>query len=62
MLKVDDSELRPECRAYLEEWASELSVSVEVLLSRIIVAAIDGFLYIENIPDHHPEVLHPWSR
>ena len=54
MLEVDDSELTPEYKAYLQEWASELSVSVEVLLGRIVVATLDGFLYVEKMPDYRP--------
>jgi hypothetical protein len=52
LLKVDESELTMEYKAFLEEWAKQLNVSVEVLLGRIVVAAIDGYLYIEKIPDY----------
>jgi hypothetical protein len=34
--------------------AEVLNVSVEVLVERIVVATIDGFLYTEKIPDHYP--------
>lgn len=36
---------------YLQEWASNLNVSVQVLLHRILVAAIIGQLYVEKIPE-----------
>lgn len=55
MIEVDDSELPPEYRAFLIEWADALGVSVEVLLARIAVATIDGNLYTEKIPDHYAE-------
>lgn len=55
MLAVDDSELTRQQIEFLEEWADALNVSVEVLLGRIVVATIDGFLYTEKIPDCYPE-------
>jgi hypothetical protein len=54
VIEVDDSELTPEYKAFLQKWAEALNVSVDVLLGRIVVATIEGFLYIENIPDYHP--------
>ena len=54
MLAVDDSDVTPEYRMFLQEWAQALNVSVEILLTRIAVATIDGFLYTEKIPDYHP--------
>lgn len=53
MLAVDESELTQEQIEFLQEWANALNVPVEVLLGRIVVAAIDGYLYIEKIPDHY---------
>lgn len=53
MLTVDESELTQEQIEFLQEWANALNVPVEVLLGRIVVAAIDGYLYIEKIPDHY---------
>jgi hypothetical protein len=41
-------------RTFLDEWAKRVNISVEVLLGRIIVAAIDGQLYVEKIPDYCP--------
>ena len=36
--------------AFLREWANRLDVSIEVLLHRILVAAVIGQLYVEKIP------------
>jgi hypothetical protein len=54
MLEVDDSELTREQIESLHEWANALRVSLEVLLGRIVVATIDGYLYVEKTPDHQP--------
>ena len=54
MIEVDDSLLTPEFRAYLEEWAEALGVSIEVLSGRILFAAIDGDQYIEKQPNYRP--------
>ena len=53
-LLADDLELTPEQSAFLEAWAKRLNVSVEVLIERIVVATIEGFLYTEKIPDYCP--------
>jgi hypothetical protein len=37
--------------AFLQDWASNLGVSIEVLLRRILIAAIIGQLYAEKIPE-----------
>jgi len=37
--------------SFLREWANNLGVSLEVLLHRILVAAIIGQLYVEKIPE-----------
>ena len=36
--------------AFLQEWANNLGVSLEVLLKRTVVAALIGQLYVEKIP------------
>jgi hypothetical protein len=53
-LLADELELTPEQRAFLETWAKRLNVSVEVLIDRIVVATIEGFLYTERIPNYCP--------
>lgn len=55
MIEVDDSELTTEQIEFLKEWADALSVPVKVLLGRIVVATIEGFLYTEKIPDWYPD-------
>ena len=37
--------------AFLREWANNLGVSIEVLLKRILIAAVIGQLYAEKIPE-----------
>jgi len=54
MLQVDESKLTPEQKAFLREWAKRLDVTIEVLLARIVIATIDGHLYIEKIPNYCP--------
>jgi hypothetical protein len=55
MLELDGLELKPEYRTFLQEWADALGVTVEILIGRIIASTIDGFLYVEKIPDYHPK-------
>ena len=54
MIEVDDSNFAPDHREYLQEWANNLGVSVEVLLGRIVVATSEGDLYVENAPKDRP--------
>lgn len=56
MLDLDPLQLKPEYRSFLEEWSKALGVSIEELIKRILVAAIDGHRYVERIPDYHPAV------
>ena len=37
--------------AFLREWANNLGVSIEVLLKRILIAAVIGQLYAEKTPE-----------
>jgi hypothetical protein len=55
MIEVDDSELTTEQIEFLERVGGRLSVPVKVLLGRIVVATIEGFLYTEKVPDWYPE-------
>jgi hypothetical protein len=55
MLAVDDSEFTPDHIEFLQEWANNLGVSMEVLLGRIVLATIEGQLYIEKAPDLRPD-------
>ena len=54
LVKLTASDLEPkEPRdwVFLREWANNLGVSLEVLLHRILVAAVIGQLYVEKIPE-----------
>jgi hypothetical protein len=42
--------MEPKDWAFLREWANRLNVSIEVLLKRILIAAVIGQLYAEKIP------------
>jgi hypothetical protein len=53
-MEIDDSQLKAEYRAFLEAWAKRLGVTVEVLIGRIVIATIDGYLYVEKIPNYKP--------
>jgi hypothetical protein len=49
-VKLTLSDLEPKDWTFLREWAGKLGVSLEVLLHRILVAAVIGQLYVEKIP------------
>lgn len=51
MLEVDDSKLTKDDREFLQAWANALEVPIEVLVLRIVQAAIDGDQYIEMRPE-----------
>jgi hypothetical protein len=38
-------------RAFLKQWAKKLGVTEEVLLKRILIAALEGSQYAEKIPE-----------
>ncbi len=50
VVNLTSSDLEPKDWAFLREWANRLGVSLEVLLHRILVAAVIGQLYVEKIP------------
>jgi hypothetical protein len=50
IVKLAPRDLEPNDWAFLKEWANNLNVSLEVLLHRILVAAVIGQLYVEKIP------------
>jgi hypothetical protein len=50
IVKLTPNDLEGKDWVYLQQWASNLNVSVGVLLHRILVAAIIGQLYVEKIP------------
>jgi hypothetical protein len=55
MLEVDASEFTQDHIEFLQEWADNLGVSMEVLLARIVLAMSEGEQYIEKVPDFRPE-------
>ena len=50
VVNLTPSDLEPTDWTFLHEWANRLGVSLEVLLHRILVAAVIGQLYVEKIP------------
>jgi hypothetical protein len=51
IVRLTPGDLEPKDWAFLWEWTGNLSVSLEVLLKRILLAAIIGQLYAEKIPE-----------
>jgi hypothetical protein len=51
IVKLTPSDLEPKDWAFLKEWTNNLGVSIEILLHRILVAAVIGQLYVEKIPE-----------
>jgi hypothetical protein len=49
-VKLNPSDIEPKDWSFLREWADSLGVSIEVLLKRILIAAVIGQLYVEKIP------------
>jgi hypothetical protein len=50
-LTIEDSEIDDDDREFLNEWANRLGVTITELLKRILIAAVNGDHYIENMPD-----------
>ena len=51
VISLTPSDIEPKDWAFLREWATRLNVSIEVLLKRILIAAVIGQLYAEKIPE-----------
>ena len=51
VVNLTPSDLEPNDWAFLREWANNLGVSIDVLLTRILIAAVIGQLYAEKIPE-----------
>jgi len=51
IVTLTPSDIEPKDWAFLREWANRLGVSIEVLLKRILIAAIISQLYAEKIPE-----------
>ena len=50
-VNLTPSDITPRDWTFLREWSNRLNVSIEVLLKRILIAAIIGQLYAEKIPE-----------
>jgi hypothetical protein len=50
VVNLTRSDLEPKDWTFLRKWSNRLGVSLEVLLHRILVAAVIGQLYVEKIP------------
>ena len=50
-VKLTPNDIEPKDWAFLREWADRLGVSIEILLKRILIAAVIGQLYAEKIPE-----------
>jgi len=50
-VKLTPNDIAPRDWTFLREWANNLGVSIEVLLKRILIAAVIGQLYAEKIPE-----------
>ena len=51
VINLTPGDIEPKDWAFLREWANRLNVSIEVLLKRILIAAVIGQLYAEKIPE-----------
>ena len=50
VVNLTPNDPEPNDWAFLPEWANNLGVSIDVLLKRILIAAVIGQLYVEKIP------------
>ena len=50
-VELTPREIRPRDRVFLQQWAEKFGVSIEVLLKRILLAAIEDQLYAEKISE-----------
>jgi len=54
MLIVDETDFTPDHIEFLQEWANNLGISVEILLARIVLATSEGDQYVEKAPEYRP--------
>ena len=50
-VQLTPNDIQPRDWTFLQEWSNRLGVSIEILLKRILIAAIIGQLYAEKIPE-----------
>ena len=51
VINLTPNDLERKDWVFLQEWANNLNVSIQVLLHRILVAAVIGQLYVEKQPE-----------
>lgn len=51
IIQLTPNDIQPEDWQFLQKWANNLAVSIEVLLKRILIAGVSGQLYAEKIPE-----------
>ena len=51
IVELTPREIRPRDRVFLQQLAEKLGVSIDVLLKRILLLAIEDQLYAEKIPE-----------
>lgn len=54
MLELNDSDFTDDHIEFLQEWADNLGISVEVLSARIVLACSEGDQYVESVPELRP--------
>jgi hypothetical protein len=50
-VNLTPTDIEPKEWTFLREWANKLGVTIEVLLKRILIAAVIRQLYAEKIPE-----------
>lgn len=55
MIRVEQTDIEPKYQAFLREWARNLDISVNALLKRILIAAVTGEVYVEEMPEKGSE-------
>ena len=50
-VNLTPNDIQPREWQFLREWANRLDVSIEVLLKRMLIAAVEGQQYAEKIPE-----------
>ena len=50
-VKLNPKDIRPRDWAFLKQWAEKLRVPTDVLLKRMLIAAIAGSHYAEKMPE-----------
>ena len=51
-VQLTPNDIQPREWAFLREWANNLGVSIEILLKRMLIAAVEGQQYAEKIPEN----------